>query len=64
MAETNSQHLGDSTNALCWNLDTCDITFMNRFKLTEDGDDAIAVINPQGVKVAAIDKEGNLLIKW
>ena len=61
--EVNGQNLGDASASLYWNLLSADITFMNGFKLTEDGDDALAIFNPDGIKILRIDKDGNLFIK-
>lgn len=61
--ETTGQDLGDAGAGLYWDLLSSDITFMNGFKLTEDGDDALAIHNPDGIKVVRIDKDGNLFIK-
>lgn len=36
-------------DTLKWTVHSADIIFDNDFKLTEDGDDAIAVINPQAL---------------
>ena len=46
-----------------WDLTSADITFSNNFTITEDGDDALAIFNPDGIKILRIDKDGNLFIK-
>jgi hypothetical protein len=50
-------------NVRAANFITGDITMDNDFVITEEGEKAIAFLNPRGEKVAILDRQGNLYLK-
>jgi hypothetical protein len=63
---TNTGSIGTSSlkwaNIYCTNIYHSDLMYENGVRTSEDGD-GIAFYNPQGVKIAVLDREGNFYVK-